>query len=85
MAATPRTLEGGAGGVPNPFGKVYSPKQLGELWQLSEQSVRRIFESEPGVFVLGSTGRRKRSYQTLRIPEEVALRVWRARLRGVTR
>jgi hypothetical protein len=63
-----------------PFGKVYTPRELAKLWQLSEQSIRRLFQDEPDVFVMGSSKRRgRRAYQTLRIPESVALRVWRAR------
>ena len=76
----PHNTAGGEA-VSNPFGKVYSPKQLAELWQLSENSVRRLFQDEPGVFVLGdSNPRGKRGYCTLRITEETALRVWRARV-----
>lgn len=72
--------ETAAGSVPNPFGKVYTPRELGELWQLSENSIRRLFQDEPGVFVMGNPNpRRKRGYCTLRIPETVALRVWRKR------
>jgi hypothetical protein len=40
--------------------------------------VRKIFEREPGVPVLGHDGsRRKRGYHTLRIPESVMERVYR--------
>lgn len=79
-----RDQTAGAGSVPNPFGRVYSPKQLGELWGLSENSIRRLFQDEPGVFVLGdSNPRGRRGYTTLRIPEMVALRVWRTRGGGV--
>jgi hypothetical protein len=68
------------GSLPAPFGKVYTPRELAELWQLSENSIRRLFQDEPGVFTLGSNNPRgRRGYTTLRIPEEVALRVWRAR------
>ena len=75
-------LEAGGSGAPNPFGgRIYTPKELAELWQLSENSVRRLFQDEPGVFVLGdSNPRGKRGYCTLRITEETALRVWRARV-----
>ena len=68
--------------MPNPFGgRIYSPKELAGLWQLSENSIRRLFQDEPGVFVLGDTNPRgRRAYTTLRIPEDVALRVWRARV-----
>jgi hypothetical protein len=65
----------------DPFGKVFTPKELGALWQLSENSIRRLFQDEPGVFVMGTLkARKKRGYTTLRIPESVAARVWRERL-----
>ena len=64
----------------DPFGRIYTPKELGVLWRLSEQSIRRLFADEPGVFTVGNPNpRRKRGYVTLRIPEAVALRVWRER------
>ena len=67
-------------GAVTPFGRIYTPKELAELWQLSENSIRRLFQDEPGVFTLGdSNPRKKRGYTTLRIPEAVALRVWKAR------
>jgi hypothetical protein len=72
--------EAGAGSVPNPFGRIFTPRELAELWQLSENSIRRLFQDEPGVFVLGdSNPRGRRGYCTVRIPEAVALRVWRQR------
>jgi hypothetical protein len=56
----------------------YTPDELAECWQLSVDSVRRLFENEPGVLVFenperGSARRRR----TLRIPESVAERVYR--------
>ena len=55
----------------------YSPSELGGLWNLSADTVRRMFESEPGVLVfenpVRSSSRRSR---TLRIPESVAERVY---------
>ena len=40
-----------------------------------EQSIRRLFADEPGVFWIGTANPRgKRGYQTLRIPEAVAMR-----------
>ena len=77
----PHNTAGGEA-VLNPFGgRIYTPRELGELWHLSENSVRRLLQDEPGVFVLGdSNPRGKRGYCTLRIPEDVALRVWRARV-----
>ena len=66
--------------VSSPFGRVYTTRELAELWQLSENSIRRLFQDEVGVFVLGNSNpKKKRGYVTLRIPEAVALRVWRTR------
>lgn len=55
----------------------YSPAEIAELWCLSVDSVRNIFEKEPGVLVLGNQQPRrgKRSYTTLRIPAHVVERV----------
>lgn len=60
----------------------FSPKQLAELWKLSETKIRRLFQPEPGVLRIGDGSRRvgrklKRSYYTMRIPESVAIRVHR--------
>jgi hypothetical protein len=51
--------------------------QVAEMWNLSKDAVRRMFQNEPGVLVLGDTSprRRKRLYKTLRIPESVVERV----------
>jgi hypothetical protein len=54
----------------------YAVSELAELWSLSENTIRRIFENEPGVLKWGTReGRFKRRYTTLRIPETVLLRV----------
>lgn len=75
-----RDNSAGAGSVPSAFGRIYTPRELATLWQLSENSIRRLFQDEPGVFTLGdSNPRGRRGYVTLRIPEDVALRVWRKR------
>lgn len=57
----------------------YSPAEVARLWSVSDDFVRKIFEKEPGVLVLGATQRRKgkRPYTTLRIPEDVLERVHR--------
>jgi hypothetical protein len=59
------------------FGKVYTSRELAELWQLSENTIRRLFQDENGVFTLDNANKGKRGYSTLRIPETTALRVWR--------
>lgn len=75
----PRTInDSGANGsnVHDFAEKHYSVAELAKLWQLSKNTIRRMFENEPGVLKWGSgEGRFKRRYQTLRIPESVAARV----------
>ena len=56
----------------------FSPDELGTIWGLSADTIRRLFEREPGVLGiehLKAKGRRR--YRTFRIPESVALRVHR--------
>jgi hypothetical protein len=55
----------------------FSPDELGQVWGLSADTVRRLFEREPGVLVVERTKTRARRYRTLRIPESVAQRVHR--------
>ena len=58
--------------------KHYSIIEISKLWALSQRTVRRIFENEPGVIVWGCPEtRRKRGYRTMRVPESVLLRVHR--------
>ena len=56
--------------------KHYSVIEIAKLWALSEKTVRKIFEREPGV-IHWSTDERlhKRGYRTLRVPETVLHRV----------
>jgi AraC-like DNA-binding protein len=56
--------------------KHYSVTELAELWNLSKQTIRRIFQDEEGVVRIGDVRTaRRRSYMTLRIPESVVRRV----------
>ncbi len=56
----------------------YSVAEIGEMWNLSQDAVRRIFENEKGVLVLGNAEtRHRRRYTTLRIPQSVVERVHR--------
>jgi transcriptional regulator GlxA family with amidase domain len=58
--------------------KHYSIVEIAELWALSQKTVRRIFENEPGVIAWGhSETMRKRRYRTLCVPETVLQRVHR--------
>ena len=71
--------EASAVGAPESAVRHYSPAQIAKLWCLSVDSVRKIFDNEPGVLVLGNATPRcgKRGYTTLRIPEHVLERVHR--------
>jgi hypothetical protein len=56
----------------------YSVAEVAAMWSLSQDAVRKIFQAEPGVLVLGGHGSpHKRRYTTLRIPESVLQRVHR--------
>jgi hypothetical protein len=56
----------------------FTVSQIGEMWNLSGDAVRKLFEEEPGVMVIGENARKgKRRYTTLRVPESVAQRVHR--------
>ena len=56
----------------------YSIIEISKLWGLSEKTVRRIFDGEPGVIHWGSEETlHKRGYRTLRVPETVLHRVHR--------
>jgi hypothetical protein len=56
----------------------YAVAEIAEIWNLSRDVVRKIFEGEPGVLVMGrDRARSKRGYHTLRIPESVMERVHR--------
>ena len=58
--------------------KHYSIIEIAELWALSEKTVRKIFEREPGVIHWSTEERlHKRGYRTLRVPETVLHRVHR--------
>lgn len=55
-----------------------SVSEIADLWSLSPDVVRKLFEREPGVLVLGDqVSRSKRRYTTLRVPQSVAERVHR--------
>jgi len=56
----------------------FAASELGELWGLSEDTIRELFEDEPGVLVMGwEDSRTKARCKMLRIPESVAVRVHR--------
>ena len=56
----------------------YAVTEIAEMWNLSPDKVRELFENEPGVLVIGERSpRHKRRYVTLRIPQTVLERVHR--------
>jgi len=56
----------------------YAPEELGAAWGLSADTIRRLFEGEPGVLIIERPrSRSARRYRTMRIPEWVAERVHR--------
>jgi transcriptional regulator GlxA family with amidase domain len=56
----------------------YAVTEIAEMWNLSPDKVREIFENETGVLVIGDRSpRHKRRYVTLRIPHSVLQRVHR--------
>jgi hypothetical protein len=55
----------------------YTPEELGKTWALSPDTMRRLFENEPGVLIIQKGKSSGRRYRTLRIPESVAARVHR--------
>jgi hypothetical protein len=54
--------------------KHYRVPELASLWGFSDNTIIRLFTTEPGVIRLES-GAGRRKYTTLSIPESVALRV----------
>jgi transcriptional regulator GlxA family with amidase domain len=62
----------------------YTVAEVAILWNLSRDTIRRLFQNEPGVIVLtAATHRGKRRYKTLRIPESVLLRVHRQKVNAL--
>jgi hypothetical protein len=58
--------------------KHYSPAELGQLWGLSVETIRRMFEREPGVLIFENPDKgSERRRRTMRIPESVAECVYR--------
>ncbi len=67
------TLRGVPSGAPA-LEKHFRVRELAGLWGFSDNTIIRLFEQEPEVIRLES-GRGRRRYVTLSIPESVALRV----------
>lgn len=61
--------------MPDPFEKHYTLKELAETWACSEETLRVIFRTEPGVLRITTRKMSGRAYAGYRIPESVARRV----------
>lgn len=68
-----------SGETPRYATRHFSIAEVADLWNLSEDFIRQLFENEKDVVVLLSlrSGPGKRRYRTLRIPEFVVERVHR--------
>jgi transcriptional regulator GlxA family with amidase domain len=55
--------------------RYYTVAEIAELWRVSRDTVRRLFEDEPGVIVIFKFKPETRPYRTLRIPQSVVDRV----------
>lgn len=63
----------------------FTVREISEIWQVSDDTVRRVFRDEPGVLAIGSEESRfKRGYLTLLIPESVVKVVHRKHRRRPT-
>lgn len=61
-----------------PAERHYSPSEVAERWNLNAETIRRIFQDEPGILVFQSPVKKgRRPYKTIRIPESVLERVHR--------
>lgn len=84
MASVDKSLQSIAPEATGALERCYSPEQIAEFWSLSPDTVRRLFENEPGVLAIERPRvYGKRRYRTLRVPESVAKRVYhRLSLKG---
>ena len=64
--------------------KHYTPDELAVLWGVSAQTIRNVFQKEPGVLRITQSNGSKRNYVLTRIPESVAQRLHK-RLSAVPR
>lgn len=61
----------------------YTPEELGRAWGLAANTIRRMFETEPGVLRIKRPERmHTRGYTTMRIPKSVADRVYARLVKG---
>lgn len=61
----------------NAIHSIYTVREIAEQLKLDEKTIRRLFLHEPGVIVLERPRKGRRTYRTLRIPDDVLQRVLR--------
>lgn len=72
----PFTGAGGLSEAPAAAERHYSCAEVATLWSFDVETIRRLFENEPGIIVLQTPIRKgKRPYKTIRIPQNVLERV----------
>jgi hypothetical protein len=63
---------------PAPAERHYTPSEVAALWNLNVETIRRIFQNEPGIIVVQAPIKKgRRPYKTIRIPQSVLERVHR--------
>jgi hypothetical protein len=50
--SAPLTYPGASAETPTPAERHYAPSEVAELWQFNVETIRRLFQDEPGVVVL---------------------------------
>jgi hypothetical protein len=74
--APPSTVQRPVAAEPAPIERHYTAGEVADLWRFNVETVRRLFENEPGVIVLQTLARKgKRPYRTIRVPQTVLDRV----------
>jgi hypothetical protein len=54
----------------------YAPSEVADLWKFNVETIRRLFQDEPGVMMLQAPVKKgRRPYKTIRIPQSVLERV----------
>jgi hypothetical protein len=60
-----------------PFERHFTPDELGKLWHVAANTVRRWCDESGGVLAIDRPEQmHKRGYKTLRIPESTATRIY---------
>jgi transcriptional regulator GlxA family with amidase domain len=62
--------------VPDLRERHYTVSELASDWNVSRDTIRRLFLHEQGVLNLGKAKKNKRVYRALRIPQSIAVRVY---------